>query len=200
MQFTKQRVEALSDGVIAIIITIMVLNIPMPTVFDRAAMSVFLLNIFIYFISFFVVGVFWKQHHHLFSTIQHVSNRLITLNILYLFFLSLLPLFMKWVMLSPGKTIPVIGYASVYILTVTSYMLMVKHVLRHKVVLGGINKSEFKRVSNTFIWVRYYSVCFITLIAVVVTILIPATPSLLLLILPVLSSIANVYSEVYKNS
>ncbi|MCL2884383.1 MAG: TMEM175 family protein [Oscillospiraceae bacterium] len=86
MQLTKHRLESFSDGVIAIIITIMVLSIPLPPSFAAGDILKFLLSIFIYLVSFIVVGSFWNSHHRVFLMVEQPTARISAYNLLYLFF------------------------------------------------------------------------------------------------------------------
>ena len=88
MDISKNRLEAFSDGVIAIIITIMVLDIPMPKSFTFNGIKTVLTSFFIYFISFIVVGSQWFKHNYLFSICNKISIKVVWRNILYLFFLN----------------------------------------------------------------------------------------------------------------
>lgn len=124
MYISKQRLEALSDGIIAIIITILALSIPLPNTFNRIEIFNLTFNLGIYFLSFFMVGVFWSQHQNLFNSITEVSFKLTVYNVLFLFTLSLIPTFTKWVMLYHDNRIPAIFYTITYALTSTSFMFM----------------------------------------------------------------------------
>ena len=114
--FSKNRVETFSDGVIAIIITIMVLDIPLPDAFGVAEITGFLRSLLIFLVSFLIVGSHWSNHHFLFSTIEEVSNTILWRNLLFLFFLSLIPIFTKWMILHPDEVVPALGYDLVYLL------------------------------------------------------------------------------------
>ena len=115
MEISKGRLEAFSDGVIAIIITIMVLNIPLPGKNDFSGVLNFVGAVFIYFLSFVVVGYFWNKHHMIFSHLKSISPKIIWYNLLFLFFLSLIPVFTKWVIYSPNAIVTAIGYDVVYL-------------------------------------------------------------------------------------
>ena len=92
----KTRLEAFSDGVIAIIITIMVLELKIPHEATLSALAS-LLPIFIsYLLSFIFVGIYWGNHHHLLHTIHHVNSKIIWANMGLLFFLSLVPFSTGW--------------------------------------------------------------------------------------------------------
>ena len=116
ISFSKSRLEAFSDGVIAIIITIMVLDIPLPSTFGLAEITGLLRSILIFLVSFLIVGAQWSNHNMLFQTIDRVSNTLLWRNLLFLFFLSLVPIFTKWIILHPNNVAPALGYDIVYLL------------------------------------------------------------------------------------
>lgn len=92
----KGRLEAFSDGVIAIIITIMVLEIKVPHEANIEAL-IKLIPVFIsYVISFVYVGIYWNNHHHLFQTVKEVDGRVLWANLFLLFWLSLIPFASGW--------------------------------------------------------------------------------------------------------
>ncbi len=198
MLLHKQRLEALSDGVIAIIITIMVLNIPLPTVFTYATISDLMMNVFIYLISFIVIGFFWNQHHQLFSIVTKVSNRLVLFNFLFLFFLSLIPVIMKWVMINPNRAYPVIAYALVYLLTVISYLFLIRTIRANPHLLLSDANTIHIKFPEAFMWIRFVMTCMITLLLVFLTIGDADISSLYLLLLPVISSLGNVLLDHQK--
>src|SRR6478735_7571174 len=99
MKIGTTRVETFSDGVIAIIITIMVLTIKIPDITKQATPWVFrsqLHNLFPYLIayafSFMMIGIFWVNHHHMFHLLEKTDEPLLILNLLFLFWMSLIPL------------------------------------------------------------------------------------------------------------
>ena len=110
------RMESFSDAFIAIIITLMVLEIPLPNSMDYSALLGFGKSILIYFASFIIVGMQWNRHHRLFSDIKEVSGSFIWKNMMYLFLLSLIPVFMKWLLEFPTSLAPAMAYSAVYIL------------------------------------------------------------------------------------
>ena len=118
MDISKNRLEAFSDGVIAIIITIMVLDIPMPKSFTFNGIKTVLTSFFIYFISFIVVGSQWFKHNYLFSICNKISIKVVWRNILYLFFLSLMPYFTRLIIEYPKQVVPAIGYDIVFLLLI----------------------------------------------------------------------------------
>jgi len=112
---SKQRIEAFSDGVVAIVITIMVLGIRLPDGTGWADVKGLLKDIFVFLASFAVVGMFWDRHRKMFDYIDRVSDRLVWRNLLFLLVLALIPIFTRWVMLHPEKTVPVLGYGVVFL-------------------------------------------------------------------------------------
>lgn len=121
MKTSTERLAAFSDAVIAIIITIIVLEIPLPDEINRTEIKDFLMSIGVYFISFMLVGAQWNKHHTLFQNFKEGSPQVFWRNILYLFFLSLVPIFTKWIMENPKEVAPAFGYSLVYILMICSF-------------------------------------------------------------------------------
>ena len=109
----KQHLDTLNDGIIAIIITIMVLEIPLPS---KASVSYhdFLEAIFIFGVSFFVVANFWYELNRILLMLQKTSKRLIICNFLFLAALGLIPVLTKWMMLEPSR-LAVIDYGIAYL-------------------------------------------------------------------------------------
>ena len=114
MDISKNRLEAFSDAVIAIIITIMVLDIPVPKDFTFESIRDMGVSFFIYFVSFIVVGAQWVKHHYLFNFCKMVSSKVVWRNILYLFFLSQIPYFSRLLIEHPRKVIPAIFYDIIF--------------------------------------------------------------------------------------
>lgn len=108
---TKTRLEAFSDAVIAIIMTIMVLELPVPGGHDWNAIVSVWPKLLVYVISFVNLGIYWGNHHHLVHTIHTVKAGMIWANIHLLFWLSLLPWATAWAGESHFEKIPVAFYA-----------------------------------------------------------------------------------------
>ena len=199
MKLSKQRLEALSDGIIAIIITIMVLSIPLPPAFDRSSLLQLAETLIIYFISFIVVGSFWSQHSRIFYYINNISGKVTWVNLLFLFFLSLIPIFTKWVMENPSNIIPAVGYNVVYLFVNLSYLLIFEYIIcnsEHE----GIKKvresrTDSRKRNSVF---RFFITLIIIITAIVVSVYVPKIPGTFLLIFPVLSSALNLLLEDYR--
>lgn len=129
---TKNRLEAFSDGVLAIIITIMVLEIKVPHSTDLHAIKPLLPVIVSYILSFIYVGIYWNNHHHMFHTIQKISGGVMWANLHLLFWLSLIPFTTAWMGESYFAEAPMAMYGVVLFMNAIAYWilqrtLIVKH-------------------------------------------------------------------------
>ena len=118
----KGRLEAFSDGVIAIIITIMVLEIKTPDGSSPRDLMALLPSFLSYALSFFFVGVYWNNHHHLLNLVQKVNGRMLWANLLFLFVLSLVPVATDWIDRTAFAAFPTIAYAVLNVLVSLAYM------------------------------------------------------------------------------
>jgi TMEM175 potassium channel family protein len=121
---TKGRVEAFSDGVIAIIITIMVLELKTPEHATWAGLCERWPTFVSYVLSFFFVGVYWVNHHHLLHSIRHVNGKILWLNLHLLFWLSLLPFMTRWLGESYPAPVPTFCYGIVMLFGGVSWGLL----------------------------------------------------------------------------
>jgi uncharacterized membrane protein len=127
----KNRLEAFSDGVLAIIITIMVLELKVPLSPDPAHKPVLadlnqILPVFYsYVLSFVYVGIYWNNHHHLFHSTKHVTGRILWANLHLLFWLSLLPFTTAWAALgAKDAPAPVAVYGFVLLMAALAYYIL----------------------------------------------------------------------------
>ncbi len=121
---TKTRLEAFSDGVIAIIITIMVLELRVPHGTDWASIKPTFAGLLSYIISFIIVGVYWANHHHLLHTVTHVNSKMIWANLHLLFWLSLIPFATNWMGENNFSTITVAVYAALQFVCGLAYSIL----------------------------------------------------------------------------
>lgn len=128
---SKGRLEAFSDGVIAIIITIMVLEIKAPHGSDWDAVLSLVPVFLSYVLSFLYVGIYWNNHHHLFQIVQRVSGGVLWANLHLLFWLSLIPLVTRWMGESQFTTWPVVAYGVVLFCCAMAWEILVRVLLRH---------------------------------------------------------------------
>lgn len=120
----KSRLEAFSDGVLAIIITIMVLEIKVPEGTDWASLKPLVPVFFSYIISFVFVGIYWGNHHHLLHTVKSVNSRIMWSNINLLFWLSLIPFASGWMGENHFAANTVMLYAVILLLSGVSFVIL----------------------------------------------------------------------------
>ena len=120
----KTRLEAFSDGVIAIIITIMVLEMRAPHDTDLASLRPLLPVFLSYVLSFVHVGIYWNNHHHLLHTARHVTGGILWANLHLLFWLSLVPFVTAWMGENHFEQQPVALYGVVMLMSGVAYYIL----------------------------------------------------------------------------
>ena len=123
------RLEAFSDGVLAIIITIMVLELKVPHAVELAALEPVLPVLLSYVLSFIYVGIYWNNHHHLFQAAEQVSGGILWANLHLLFWLSLFPFTTAWMGENHLAAVPTAIYGVVLLMAAIAY-----YVLQHAVI------------------------------------------------------------------
>lgn len=127
---TKSRLEAFSDGVLAIIITIMVLELPRPEGHDWSSLARLLPTLLAYLLSFLFVAIYWNNHHHLLLTVRRISGGTLWANLHLLFWLSLLPYVTGWAGESHFAAIPMTLYAADALMCGIAYTVLTQIILR----------------------------------------------------------------------
>jgi uncharacterized membrane protein len=122
----KGRLEAFSDGVMAIIITIMVLELRPPEESELAALLPILPKLLSYILSFVFVGIYWNNHHHLWQVVERVRGSVLWANLHLLFWLSLIPFATGWMGESGFAVIPVALYGAILWMCGLAYYIMVR--------------------------------------------------------------------------
>jgi uncharacterized membrane protein len=120
----KNRLEAFSDGVIAIIITIMVLELKVPQGSDWAALQPLLPVFLSYLLSFLYVGIYWNNHHHLIKACRRVNGAILWANLHLLFWLSMFPFVTGWMGENHFTALPSALYGAVLLLAALAYYLL----------------------------------------------------------------------------
>jgi uncharacterized membrane protein len=126
---TKTRLEAFSDGVLAIIITIMVLELKTPHSTHWEAIKPLIPVFTSYLLSFIMVAIYWGNHHHLLHTVSHINSRIIWANMHLLFWLSLIPFATGWVGENNFDTISVAVYATVLAICAIAYYILLRNIV-----------------------------------------------------------------------
>ena len=116
------RVQAFTDGVIAIVITITVLELPVPHHADLASLRAELPILLAYVLSFVNVGIYWSNHHHMFQATEHIDGSVLWANLFMLFWMSLAPWEIRWLDESNFAAMPVAAFGLVFGLTAIGYV------------------------------------------------------------------------------
>jgi uncharacterized membrane protein len=125
----KNRLEAFSDGVLAIIITIMVLELKAPHEVEWAALKP-LLHVFLsYVLSFIYVGIYWNNHHHMFYSTKTVGGGILWANLHLLFWLSLFPFTTAWIGENPLAPVPTAVYGFVLMMAAVAYYVLERAII-----------------------------------------------------------------------
>ncbi|CAN5544473.1 hypothetical protein BH11BAC5_BH11BAC5_45530 [soil metagenome] len=125
----KTRLEAFSDGVIAIIITIMVLELKVPHDDSWTALKPLFPVFLSYLLSFIYIGIYWNNHHHLLHTVSQISGKVLWANNNLLFWLSLVPFTTTWMGENHFSTWPVAIYGVVLMMAGVAYFILEKTLL-----------------------------------------------------------------------
>ncbi len=123
---TKGRMEAFSDGVIAILITIMVLGLRVPHAPEPQSLVPLIPILLSYALSFIFLGIYWNNHHHLLQAVKHVNGRVLWANLHLLFWLSLIPFVTGWVGENHFAAWPVACYGIVLLCAAIAYFILAR--------------------------------------------------------------------------
>jgi TMEM175 potassium channel family protein len=126
----KGRLEAFSDGVLAIIITIMVLELRVPHGSDLTALRPLVPVFLSYVLSFVYLGIYWNNHHHMLHATKHVTGLILWANLHLLFWLSLFPFVTGWMGENHFSTVPTAVYGGVLLLAAVAYYILQGAILR----------------------------------------------------------------------
>jgi uncharacterized membrane protein len=125
----RGRLEAFTDGVFAIIITIMVLEMKVPQTADMSALMESVPVLSAYVLSYINVGIFWNNHHHMVHAAEHIDGRVLWANLLLLFWLSLVPFVIRWIDVAGLATLPVAAYGIVLLMAGFAYNLLQRAII-----------------------------------------------------------------------
>src|SRR5579885_1050838 len=126
------RLEAFSDGVIAILITIMVLELRIPKGADWAALRPLVPVLLTYVLSFVYLGIYWNNHHHMIYATDSINGKVLWANLNLLFWLSLVPFATGWMGENNFAPLPTAVYGVVLLLDALSYSLLLRTIIRHQ--------------------------------------------------------------------
>jgi len=126
---SKSRLEAFSDGVIAILITIMVLELRVPRGADAEALRPLVPVFLTYVLSFVNLGIYWNNHHHMLHAADRVNGKILWANLHLLFWLSLVPFVTGWMGENHFETLPVVAYGLVLLASALAYTILTRALL-----------------------------------------------------------------------
>ena len=175
----KTRLEAFSDGVIAVIITIMVLEMKVPHGEEMAALAP-LWPVFLgYVLSFVYLGIYWNNHHHMFHAVQKVTGPMLWANLHLLFWLSLVPFVTGWMGENHFAAVPTALYGVVLLMAAIAYWILQQIIIVSqgpgsllKVAIGNDWKGKLSPVAYavaivTAFWSQWISGCIYALVALI---------------------------------
>jgi uncharacterized membrane protein len=126
----KTRLEAFSDGVLAIIITIMVLELKVPNGNDFESLLPLLPKFLSYLLSFIYVGIYWNNHHHMMQTVKQVTGGILWANLHLLFWLSLVPFVTAWIGENNFAPFPMTLYGIILLMAAVAYFMLQFQILK----------------------------------------------------------------------
>jgi uncharacterized membrane protein len=154
LKMNKTRLEAFSDGVFAIIITIMVLELKIPHGTDWAALKPLLPVFLSYVLSFIFLGIYWNNHHHLFQATRRINGRILWLNLHLLFWLSLIPFATGWMGENHFAPLPTALYGAVLLCAAIAYTLLQHLIIKNhgsdSVLALAVGKDWKGKISLAF--------------------------------------------------
>lgn len=158
---TKSRLEAFSDGVIAIIITIMVLGLQAPNGNSLSALTPLIPTITSYILSFVYLGIYWSNHHHLLQAATVINGKILWANLHLLFWLSLFPFFTAWISNSHYAKLPTALYGGTLLMAALAFFILQGMIIRsqgsHSHIKAEIGKDLKGKVSLTLYSISIFS-------------------------------------------
>ena len=151
----KTRMEAFSDGVLAIIITIMVLEIKVPHGAEFADLNPLIPVVLSYVLSFIYVGIYWNNHHHMMHTVKNVSGGILWANLHLLFWLSLIPFATGWLGENHLTALPLALYGFVLLMAAIAYWILQSIIIKqhgNHSILGKAVGKDLKGKASPMIY------------------------------------------------
>ena len=161
---TKNRLEAFSDGVLAILITIMVLELRAPHGADWAALKALTPKLLGYTLSFVFLGIYWNNHHHMVHMATRINGRVLWANLHLLFWLSLVPFVTAWMGENDFDSIPTALYGVVLLLSAIAYTLLLRTLIAAEGPGSGLQRAvggDFKGVLSMALYAAAIPLAFV---------------------------------------
>jgi uncharacterized membrane protein len=128
----KNRLEAFSDGVLAIIITIMILEIKVPQDSSFGSLVALIPVFESYILSFIYIGIYWNNHHHMFQTVKKVNGAILWKNLFLLFWLSLIPFGTSWIGSQDFASVPMAVYGFILLMSAVSSITLQNQIIKNE--------------------------------------------------------------------
>lgn len=160
----KGRLEAFSDGVIAILITIMVLELKVPHEADWEALHALFPVFLTYVLSFIYLGIYWNNHHHMLQATRHVNGAILWANLHLLFWLSLVPFVTGWMGENHFAPLPTAVYGFVLLAAAIAYYILQTLIVREQGTNSDLHKAigkDFKGKISPFIYIAAIFLAFV---------------------------------------
>ncbi|HAH25279.1 MAG TPA: hypothetical protein DCL77_16245 [Prolixibacteraceae bacterium] len=160
----KNRLEAFSDGVLAIIITIMVLEFKVPHGVELVDLKPLIPKILSYILSFIYLGIYWNNHHHMMHTVKYVTGAILWANLHLLFWLSLVPFTTDWMGENSFKAMPMALYGFMLLMAAVAYFILQNQIIKthgsNSVLARAIGK-DIKGKASPILYVIAIASCWI---------------------------------------
>lgn len=158
------RLEAFSDGVLAIIITIMVLELRVPPGPDIESLMTLIPHLLSYVVSFVYLGIYWNNHHHLIHTVERASGEILWANLHLLFWLSLVPIATGWVGENLRHELPTALYGAVLLMAGVAYFILQNLIIRkqgaHSTIAKAVGK-DWKGKASVLLYAAAVGIAFV---------------------------------------
>lgn len=160
----KTRMEAFSDGVIAIIITIMVFEFRVHPGAELSVLKPLIPLLLSYVLSFVFIGIYWSNHHHLLHAVQRVSGDILWANLHLLFWLTLIPFVTRWMGENHFAEWPVALYGVVMLMAAVAYFILERRLIAHHEkdsLIAMVLGTDYKAMTSLFLYVLAIPLAFV---------------------------------------
>jgi uncharacterized membrane protein len=200
MAFSKHRFEFFSDGLMAITMTIMVLEVNVSKPFSLENIGELLQSILIYFVSFFIVGWFLSRHHRLIDDTKKITNRIISRNLLFLFFVALIPVVTKLMIENHASNISVLTYTAVFLLANIAFFILTgevwKQIPKEEIEEMKVQRSKYHKHP----YIHMITNCIVVILIVPLAIIFPKLSIVVFIIIPIAFVFMNFFIEYDRGS
>jgi len=167
----KSRVEAFTDAIIAIVMTVLVLGVAQPKSDTWHSLELLLPHLGIYIVSFIILAIYWNNHHHLFQMVKRVNGSVLWANNFFLLSVSFVPVGSSWISEYPNSFVPQLFYAVTFLLANSLYLLLTYQLMRANPEELSISQSTIKKnifsvvINLSFIVIGYFTLPILMMIA-----------------------------------